>query len=134
MFHLSSNYTFEDVYQLATAQAKMIDSLKGNTELKIVDSDMIVYEVWFQERFQQLPNNWSDLMELGRVDFHLLCKPDIPWESDALRENALDRDRLYESYLKVLHKHNFTFEMIEGNKKVRLSRCVQSIEKKKATR
>ena len=30
--------------------------------------------------------------------FYLLCKPDIPWESDPLRENPNDRIKLFDIY------------------------------------
>lgn len=132
MYHLPTNYSFDDVQQLALAQAEMIDSLRGCSELMIVDSDMIVYEIWFQERFRKLPADWEEMKQLGRVDLHLLCKPDIPWEADPLREHASDRDRLYAIYLKTIQNYHLPFEIIEGNKDVRLSRCLQFIDKKKA--
>ena len=129
---MNEGYSFEDVCTLATKQAELIHRLNSKPGLKVVDSDMIVFEVWFLERFNKLPDNWEEIKLQGRVDLHLLCKPDIPWEADPIRENESDRDRLFQQYLRVFRKNRFIFEIIEGVKDARFSRCLEFLNKKKA--
>ena len=46
---------------------------------------------------------------------YLLCKPDIEWEKDNLRENPKNRKGIFEIYKKELKNLNHDFFIIEGN-------------------
>lgn len=47
-------------------------------------------------------------------DHILLCKPDFPWERDEMRENPIDRDRLFEHYQTLLEEYALSFHSIGG--------------------
>ena len=69
-----------------------IQELEANNTYPIIvcDTDIITIDIWSMEVFgkpNSLPNNNATLKH------YLLCKPDIPWEAGAFRENPNDRDR-----------------------------------------
>lgn len=116
------NYTFEDVAHIAHLQLEALHKAKSHSssEYIVLDSDHLVLEIWFQEKFQDLPLQWEHYKAAWGIDFHVLCSPDIPWEPDPLRENPLDRDRLYERYLELLESTEANFKVVEGKLEQRL--------------
>jgi len=48
-------------------------------------------------------------------DHYFLCKPDIPWEEDPLRENPKDRERLFFIYENQLKELNLPYSILFGN-------------------
>ena len=66
----------------------------------ILDTDLITIKIWSEYKFGSC-NTWIlDKIEEQKNEnrFYLLCKPDIPWEADPLRENPNDRLNLFEIY------------------------------------
>jgi len=67
---------------------------------------------------------------LHPYDLFLLCKPDLPWEADPLRENPDDREELYQRYLKALQDMNANFFEISGlDFEQRLALAVSSVDR-----
>ena len=65
--------------------------------------------------------------EERHYDLWLLCKPDMPWQADPLRENPHDRDRLfgvYEGMLKWLEK---PYVIMQGDREQRLADASKAI-------
>jgi nicotinamide riboside kinase len=58
-----------------------------------------------------------------------LCRPDIPWEEDPLREHPEQREQLFDLYHKSLIEHNLPFTIVEGDLPNRLSICKNLLEK-----
>ena len=116
------NYTFEDVAHIARLQLEALQKAKSysNSEYIILDSDHLVLEIWFQEKFNRLPPDWEPYKALWEIDFHVLCSPDIPWEPDPLRENPFDRDRLYGRYHELLERDEANFMLVKGKLDQRL--------------
>jgi len=57
-----------------------------------------------------------------------LCKPDIPWEPDPLRENGGEvREKLYEIYKAELVQRNLPFVEIRGEGGERLQNAIDAI-------
>jgi nicotinamide riboside kinase len=48
-------------------------------------------------------------------DFYFLCKPDIPWIYDPLRESPNEREELYKIYYDTLTNYKLNFYVLEGN-------------------
>lgn len=81
--------------------------------LWIIDTNNINIKIWYQYKYGELPNDISKMDD--NVDaIHLLCKPDIPWEVDALRENPEDRDEIYDMYRKYMYESEIKYHIIEG--------------------
>ena len=46
---------------------------------------------------------------------YVLCKPDIPWEEDPLRENEDDRDKLFVRYEQLLQNLGLKYWVLQGS-------------------
>lgn len=89
---------------------------------------MLVCKIWSEDKFGRC-HPWI-LSQLDRQDYvlYLLCKPDLPWQPDPLRENPQDRDRLFEVYQQELILRNFPFIIISGQGNERTDNAIQAIE------
>lgn len=95
----------------------------ATAERTIFDTDLQNICLWWQEKFGPAPA----LLQRRYVEYcsqkdriYLLCRPDIPWEYDPLRENPYDRDRLYALYRADLAARGLAYEVIEGQGDQRL--------------
>ena len=132
----SKNYTFQDVEHIAKVQLKSIAKAKEEMkteQMVISDTGNFVLEIWFEERFERLPQEWPESSRETMPDLYLLCAPDIPWEEDELRESPNDRHRLFELYLKKLEQAGLDFQIVQGDVETRVAQAKKSIDKKKAT-
>ena len=108
-------YQPSDLLHLAATQCR----LEGNAgpKLQVLDTDLQNIYLWWQEKFGPAPMTlqrcYADYSS-QRDRIYLLCRPDIPWEFDPLRENPRDRDRLYQLYRDDLTARKLTYEVIEG--------------------
>ena len=80
----------------------------------IFDTDLINYKIWAEEVFGCCPVEVSSGIEQESAHVYLLCKPDLPWESDPLRENRYDCQRLYQRHLDEITRLKRPYEVVEG--------------------
>lgn len=86
---------------------------KAKNNWVVCDTDLMVIKVWMQYKYNSYPA-WID-EKLDKDTLYLLCKPDMPWEPDALRENPFDRQEIYSFYHNLLEKSGFQFIDLEGS-------------------
>ena len=98
----------------------------------IFDTDLINYKIWAEEVFGCCPEEISRGVEQESSHVYLLCKPDLPWEADPLRENPDNLHFLYQRHLDEIIRLNRPYEIIEGlgqerqtNAEAALSRLIQ---------
>ena len=80
----------------------------------IFDTDLINYKIWAEEVFGCCPAEISSGIEQELSHVYLLCKPDLPWEPDPLRENRYDCQRLYQRHLDEIIRLKRPYEEVEG--------------------
>ncbi|MCF6266276.1 MAG: ATP-binding protein [Desulfuromusa sp.] len=80
----------------------------------IFDTDLINYKIWAEEVFGSCPEDISTRIEQESSHIYLLCKPDLPWEPDPLRENPYDCQRLYQRHLDEIIRLKRPYELVEG--------------------
>tara|TARA_B100000683_G_scaffold89236_1_gene88036 strand:+ start:24816 stop:25313 length:498 start_codon:yes stop_codon:yes gene_type:complete len=115
------DYTQEDLLIIAKGQLNLE---KVNI---LLDTDLITIKIWSKYKFGNC-NTWIlDKIEEQKNEnrFYLLCKPDIPWESDPLRENPNDRMELFEIYKMELENLGHKYYIVEG--KDRLENVIKKI-------
>ena len=113
---LTRKYIFADLLNIAKGQRKNeIQAIKNNYELIISDTTIQEIKIWSIEKFNKC-EPWI-LNQEDNYNHYLLCKPDIPWDPDPLRENPFDRERLFNIHLKYLQNKSYT--IICGDKKSR---------------
>jgi nicotinamide riboside kinase len=96
--------------------------------LAIADTDLQVVYIWWQERFGPAPVVLQEAYAQQSPRHYLLCKPDLPWEADPLRENPEDRERLWQIYLEDLTARQAAFSIVEGEGQQRLDSALQAIK------
>jgi nicotinamide riboside kinase len=110
-------YTLADIKKMADHQ--IADEVRAckNGSLIICDTDVVTLEIWALEKFG-VSLGIKD--ELIHKKHYLLCYPDVPWEPDPLRENPLDRERLFDLYYSFLQSLPVTFVVLEEKDRMNL--------------
>jgi nicotinamide riboside kinase len=122
------SYDWNDLDFMAKEQVKQWDAI--NTEkLILCDTEMLVFKIWSEIKYGRSTETIQQLYETQNFDFYFLCKPDIPWEFDPLRENRNDRDALYELYFAELIKTKRPFITLSGSLENRIREAKSTIEK-----
>ena len=125
---LNRPYTYEDVIAIAEKQIAVYHRLLiSNRKIIIFDTFLIITKIWLQEVYAKVPGRLSDELERMSVDLYLLCKPDIPWVSDGIRENETRRQELYSCYKNEIEKYGFPYQIVSGEGNVRLNQAISHI-------
>ena len=119
-------YTINDLDLIAAEQFER-NSSSGSL---VIDTEMFVMKVWCEEKYNTCSNQILELLKRQKIDFYFLCKPDIPWEVDPLRESPLDRDRLFMKYEENLNEQGFDYAVLKGTVLERQKMIVKTIETK----
>ena len=119
-------YTLADLDEIAKKQVELCKASKNT--LVISDTEMAVMLIWSQEKFKEVSPIIQYLWEAQDFDHLFLCAPDIPWEADKLRENPLDRERLFVLYEVVLENSKKPFTILKGTIEQRIITCKKQME------
>ena len=95
----------------------------------VADTDLQVIYIWWQEKFGPAPEVLSTAYASLAPRHYLLCRPDLPWVSDPLRENPHDRSRLFDLYQADLTARRLPFSIIEGNGEARLTCALEALSR-----
>ncbi len=124
------SYSYDDVEAIAKGQIEQYhNSLKSEGDYVFFDTWLIVTKVWFEWVFQKEPVWLETSMTELPIDLYLLCKPDIPWEPDPLRENGgEERIKLFEIYKNELVKRKLPFIEINGEGEERVQQAIAAVK------
>ncbi len=124
------NYTYDDVEKIARTQLHQYESLNDlPEEIVFFDTWLIITKIWFEWVFKRVPSWLEDAISSCRVDLFLLCRPDIPWEPDPLRENGGDeRIQLFNRYKQELISRNLRFVEVGGLGDDRLFQAIEAVQ------
>ena len=91
---IKKDYSPDDLIKIAKGQ------LKSEKNKKILDTDLITIKIWSNYKYGQCDKWILDQIkkQKNRNRIYLICKPDLPWETDPLRENPKDRMKLFQIY------------------------------------
>ena len=122
----NSNYRQKDLLHIAKVQ---LQKEKANINpTAIHDTDLITIKIWSEYKYNQC-NPWiTEKIEQQKSKnrLYLVCKPDIPWEADPLRENPSNRAELFEIYLSEIENTKHPHFIIEGEE--RLEQALSKIQ------
>ena len=123
-----SDYELDDVQFMAQGQLETEDLFEG--ELQIIDTNLYVYKVWLEEKYQTVVDWLEEEIATRHYDHYLLCNFDIPYEKGVFREhpNKEDRLRLFSRYKNLLEIDSRSFSVISGSREERLQKSVSIIE------
>ncbi len=128
-------YDYKDYLKMVEGQLRWEQLLeerlpKGRAEhgkpaLLIADTGALVLKVWGLVKFGKYPAVLDEV--LPSYALFLLCKPDMPYEPDPLRENPHDRAALYAIYKELLQDNKLPFVELEGDEHRRLETALKSL-------
>ena len=110
---IEGKYDQEDLLIMAHDIDDLISELDED-RLWVIDTNNINIKIWYQYKYGKLPNDLSEMDDNANA-IHLLCKPDVIWEEDPLRENPEDRDQIYDMYRKYMYESEVKYHVIEGD-------------------
>lgn len=96
-----------------------------------IDTDMYVMKVWCEYVFQKCHHFILDEIVRRPYDLYLLCKPDLPWTPDELREypDEKPRQELYHIYRDIMMNQKIPWIEISGDYDERLQQAITAVEK-----
>lgn len=126
---LNHHYTFEDVEAIAQMQVMQYkQAYESDARFVFFDTWLIITKVWFEWVYQRVPDWLEDEIQKCRIDLFLLCRPDLPWEADTVRENGGEnRIKLYNRYKSYLDEYGFRYVEIEGIGEARIAKAVEML-------
>lgn len=122
------NYELEDVMHMAFVQfQKQLETYQNDPEYIFSDTGMLNYMVWTKYKYGFIPDQIHEWFLLQQSDLHLLCYPDLPWNSDPLRENPNDRMELFAMYENFLDEYKLPYKVIKGVGELRKKNALDSV-------
>jgi len=124
--HFSEEYAREYIDKLdrAYTQTDLLEIAKGQLQSdlnsQLLDTDLITIKIWSEYKYGNCDKWILEKIEKQKSEkrFYLLCKPDIPWEADPLRESPINRDDLFEIYNKELDYLEHNYFIVEGRNRI----------------
>lgn len=129
---LDRPYTYADVEQIAQTQAAELRERQNrlaNGGLLLADTDLIITKVWFAHVYKRMPTWIDKAIADEKIDLYLLCKPDIAWQYDPVRENGHLRDYLYDWYKREVELTGTPYAEIGGQGQARTRNAANAIRK-----
>ncbi|MDD3319940.1 MAG: ATP-binding protein [Paludibacter sp.] len=130
--HLKRPYTFDDVCKIAKKQIelekKYSDTESEKKGFLFFDTELIITKVWFEYKYQKVPDFLNQQLDTRFFDFYLLCAPDLVWEADTVREHGTDREYFFKWYKREIEQTGKPFVIIKGFGNQRIKNAVLSIE------
>ena len=135
-----TNYTFEDLLKVAEGQLRAEDECVATMQdqestMVFIDTDMYVMKVWCEFVFGKChPFILNEIIH-RKYDGYLLCKPDLPWVKDELREypDLNTRELLYHHYKDLLINQSTPWFEVNGVDPMRTNSAIEWVEKLRAT-
>ena len=86
-------------------------------------TDLITIKIWSDYKYNSCDDWILKQIEKQKSEnrLYLLCKPDISWREDPLRENPTNREELFEIYKEELEKLKHNYSIIEGEERIKNS-------------
>jgi NadR type nicotinamide-nucleotide adenylyltransferase len=135
-------YDYDDLLTIAKGQIALEDEYLGLASNKkpnspltthhslFIDTDMYVMKVWGEFVFGKCHRYILDQIAERKYDLYLLCKTDLPWVKDELREypDLETRQRLYHIYKDMMINQPVPWIDITGNNEERLLKAIAAVD------
>ncbi|VXB34739.1 AAA family ATPase [Maribacter litoralis] len=120
-----------DLLPIAEGQMRLENNLaKKATEILICDTDLLETKVYSEAYYVGDCDPVLEKYALQNTyDLYLLTYIDIPWEEDDLRDKPNEREEMFNYFKDTLEKYGKNFITLKGNKKQRLNKAINHIDK-----
>ncbi len=120
--YLNSNTSYKQKDLLLIAQGQLQKEKANANPIAIHDTDLITIKIWSEYKYNQCDPWILEQIEQQKSKnrIYLLCKPDIPWEADPLRENPSNRAELFKIYKKELEYLGHDYFVVDERVRLQL--------------
>ncbi len=126
--NLNRPYEYNDVLNIARKQIEEYNLLDGENGFVFFDTFLEITKVWLEYVYQKLPVWFEPEYDKKAIDLYLLCKPDLPWVKDSVRENEALREQLFNRYQQELDNKKCKYTIISGEGDERLNNALKALE------
>ena len=123
---LTCGYNYCDVVNIAKKQTEQLYATY-NAPFVFFDTDLIITKVWFEKRYNKVPDFVEEYTDRSPIDYYLLLQPDLPFVADPTRENTDIREQLTERYLQLIKQTCKPYSIITGSGKDRLRNALTAL-------
>ena len=122
--NLDREYKEEDLLEIAKGQ------FQSENNSQLLDTDLITIKIWSGYKYEKCDKWILNQIEKQKSEkrVYLLCKPNIPWKADPLRENSEDRNELFKMYRTELLNLKHPFFLIVGLGNNRPKNAIKIVE------
>ncbi len=129
-----TQYTYAQLLEIAKGQiAKEEEYIRkaeaaGHSYL-FIDTDLYVMKVWCEYVFNDCHAWILNQIAKRHYDGYLLCKNDLPWTKDELREYPDEgpRQQLFHIYHDLLVQQHVPWKLVRGTQEERLQTAVEGV-------
>jgi nicotinamide riboside kinase len=127
--NLNRSYQQNDVLLIARKQIELEEEYSLKTNFLFIDTDVILTKVWLQHVYGSSPD-WIDIwLHSAPRLIYLVCKPDLPWEYDRVRENPNIRVYLMNWYCNEIKLLNLNYGVVYGTGDERFLSAIEILKK-----
>ncbi len=126
------NYKYEDLLTIARGQLALEDKkAAAANSIIFIDTDLYVMKVWSEFVYDRCDPWILDQIGSRHYDGYLLCRTDLPWVKDELREypDLVTREKLFHIYRDCLINQSTPWFEIGGQQEERLQSAITAVEK-----
>lgn len=110
----NENYDLKDLQNIGRGQLALLESADQFDQQAVCDTGMLVIKTWAELKFDAQLEFVNTSIVQDNLVLYILCKPDIPWEPDPLREDEHSRNELFEHYKMLLNKYQLRYQVLSG--------------------
>ncbi len=126
-------YKYEDLEKIAKGQIDVENHFMAQSLDKpylFIDTDMYVMKVWYEFVYNTCPDFINEAIQLRHYNMYLLCKNDLSWTFDEMREypDEMTRTILFEKYHALLRQQDTPFHIIDGIGNSRTEKAIRIID------
>ena len=134
---LSIARSLQELHAGAADMAREQEALMGGPPLRepgpvrtpiFYDTDTLNLRIWSLEKYGRVHPEIDAMVRDTVYTWRLLCRPDIPWEHDPLRENPHDRDRLFDVWVREMKTLDLRYTIIEGTPEQRMRTAMDMVD------
>lgn len=130
------DYRLDDLLVIARGQLALEDRLTADgmaagKDLLFIDTDMYVMKVWSEFVFGRCDPWILEQIAVRQYDAYLLCRADLPWVKDELREypDLESREKLFHIYRDCLVNQSRPWAEVSGQGAARTAAGIAAVEK-----
>ena len=125
---LKRPYVMEDVLHIARKQIELEEEFSQKSNILFLDTDLIITKVWLLHVYGTCPVWIDESLKKSPRSLYLVCKPDLPWEFDPVRENPDLREYLMNWYCQEIESLGFLYAFVSGVEAERTKCAIKALD------